>query len=548
MEMVWERFNENTVVLMTLFLILTSGFLITRLTNVLKMPRVSGYIIAGVIIGPCVLHLIPEVIAERMGFVSDIALAFIAFGVGRFFKRDVLRRTGKEIIFITVSEAMAAGILITLSMHFLFRLSWEFSLILGAIATATAPASTMMTINQYKAKGEMVNTLLQVVALDDVVCLLAFSAVSAWVNGRESGNFSVVSMVIPILWNLGSLVLGAVCGVILSKLLTPQRSRDNRLILVIAMLCGLSGICSAADISPLLSCMVFGAVYINLTKDKKLYRQINHFTPPVMSVFFIVSGMNLDLTSFRTVGIIGVAYFFIRIAGKYAGTYISCKLSGKSPEICRYMGLALVPQAGVAIGLAFLGKRLLPPQAGELVMTIVLSSSVLYELVGPVCAKKALILSGTISRERLLASGELPPEQAEEDTGAAGRTGKKERNLSGSRNTERKKVRRTVENGKKPDIRNLPGKKKTDEQNTAGKKKSPEKSMTEKNPMPQKDQGTGKESGKKRETKKQGNSEQSGKKEGKKTAGKKNGENQKTEVRKQRWGKKEIREGEKARA
>ena len=299
MERIWGQFNDNTAVLLTLFVILMSGFLITRLTNVLRMPRVSGYIIAGIVIGPCVLHLVPGGIVDRMGFVSDIALAFIAFGVGKFFKKDALRRTGREIVWITVSEALAAGALVTLVLHFLFGLSWDFSLILGAIATATAPASTMMTIGQYKARGEMVRMLLQIVALDDVVCLLTFSVVSAWVSGRADGALSVASVVLPIVWNLAAIAMGAGCGVILSRLLTPQRSRDNRLILVIAMLCGLSGLCAAVDISPLLSCMVFGAVYINLTKDKKLYRQISHFTPPVMSIFFIVSGMNLDLTSFR---------------------------------------------------------------------------------------------------------------------------------------------------------------------------------------------------------------------------------------------------------
>lgn len=449
MEALWSQFNENTIVLLSLFTILVSGFILTRLTNALRLPRVSGYIIAGVVIGPCVLHLIPQAVVSRMGFVSDIALAFIAFGVGKFFKKEVLQKTGKEVIFITVSEALVAGFLITLSMHYVFRLSWEFSLVLGAIATATAPASTMMTINQYKAKGEFVNTLLQVVALDDVVCLLAFSIVSAWVTGRDSGELSAASVILPIVWNVLAIFLGALCGYILSKLLTPQRSRDNRLILVIAMLCGLSGICAAFDISPLLSCMVLGAVYINLTKDKKLYRQIGNFTPPVMSIFFIVSGMNLDLNSFKTVGLIGVAYFFIRIAGKYLGTYISCKMTGKSKEICNYMGFALVPQAGVAIGLAFLGRRLLPEEAGTLVMTIILSSSVLYELVGPVCAKKALILAGAISPEKLaeerrtaLAAGKAEAAAAEEE---------KQRTQKDSENSGKKKASGNRDEKKAPE-------------------------------------------------------------------------------------------------
>lgn len=166
------------------------------------------------------------------------------------------------------------------------------------------------------------------------------------------------------------------------------------------MLSSLSGVCAALDISPLLSCMVFGAVYINLTKDKKLFHQINNFTPPIMIVFFILSGMKLSIPSLTAVGSIGVCYFFIRIIGKYSGTYISCLFLHTSREIRNYMGLALIPQAGVAIGLAFLGQRMLPSETGDLMLTIILSSSVLYEIAGPLSAKAALFLSGSISREK----------------------------------------------------------------------------------------------------------------------------------------------------
>jgi len=392
-----SRLNRETEVLLTLSIILFSGFILTRMTNTLNMPKVSGYILAGILIGPCCLNFIPAPMIEGMGFVSDLALAFIAFGVGKFFKKEVLMRTGKRIIVITLSEALAAGVLVTVVLKLVFRLNWEFALILGAIATATAPASTMMTINQYKAKGEFVDTLLQIVALDDVVCLLAFSIVSAIINGNEAGGFSAHDILIPVAYNLLVIVLGIFCGYFLSRLLIPARSKDNRLILAIAMLLGLSGICAAIDISPLLSCMVFGAVYINLTRDKKLFRQINSFTPPVMSIFFIVSGMNLDIGALQTVGAIGVGYFLVRIVGKYMGTYVSCLFMKTGREIRNYMGLALIPQAGVAIGLAFLGQRMLPPETGSMMLTIILSSSVLYEMVGPVSAKAALLLSGSIS-------------------------------------------------------------------------------------------------------------------------------------------------------
>lgn len=390
--------TEGTEVLLALTVILFAGFIMTRMTNTLNLPKVSGYILAGILIGPCGLNMIPEALIGHMGFVSDLALAFIAFGVGKFFKKEVIMKTGSRIIIITVFEALTAGVLVTLFTKFVFHLDLNFALILGAIATATAPASTMMTINQYKAKGEFVNTLLQIVALDDVVCLMAFSVVAAIAGNEGAGGAGMADIMMPIVYNLLALLLGFFCGYFLSRLLIPSRSRDNRLILAIAMLLGISGICASLDISPLLSCMVFGAAYINLTRDKKLYRQINNFTPPVMSIFFILSGMNLDVTALTTVGAIGVSYFIIRIIGKYLGTYVSCLITGTSREIRNYMGLALIPQAGVAIGLAFLGERLLPGPKGKLLMTIILSSSVLYEMVGPVSAKIALIMSGCIPR------------------------------------------------------------------------------------------------------------------------------------------------------
>ena len=393
--------TEGTAVLLALSVILFGGFIMTRLTNTLNLPKVSGYILAGILIGPCGLNMIPQEMIGHMGFVSDLALAFIAFGVGKFFKKEVLMKTGSRVIIITLLEALTAGILVTVFTKFVFHLDWNFALILGAIATATAPASTMMTINQYKAKGEFVNTLLQIVALDDVVCLLAFSIVAA-IAGNEGGEaVTAASVLMPVIYNVFALVLGFFCGYFLSRLLIPSRSRDNRLILAIAMLLGISGICASFDISPLLSCMVFGAAYINFTMDKKLYRQINNFTPPVMSVFFIVSGMNLDLAALTTVGAIGVSYFVIRIIGKYLGTYVGCVITGTERRIRNYMGLALIPQAGVAIGLAFLGERLLPGPKGKLLLTIILSSSVLYEMVGPVSAKIALFMSGCITTDKM---------------------------------------------------------------------------------------------------------------------------------------------------
>lgn len=399
-------------ILIALGAMLMLGFGSTRITKKLGLPFVSGYIMCGILIGPHLLGLIPPSIVDGMGFVSDIALAFIAFGVGRFFKRDTLKKTGLAVLVITVLEALLAGTLVTAAMVFLFHLDWNLALLLGAIATATAPASTMMTIQQYHARGKFVDLLLQIVALDDVVCLLVFTLASAVVRARADGMITWADIVLPLLYNAAAMGVGAACGFLLSRMLPPSRSRDNRLILAVSMLLLLSGACAAVNVSPLLACMVFGAVFINLTSDKKLFKQLNKFTPPVMILFFVVSGMKLNLSVLTAFGLVGVGYFLVRIAGKYLGAFLGCTFTGQERKTRVYLGAALVPQAGVAIGLAYLAERILPSDIGSLLVTIILASSVLYELIGPACARMALFRSGAIR------TGEKPAAPVlEEDVG-----------------------------------------------------------------------------------------------------------------------------------
>lgn len=391
-------------VILSLAVILFSGFLMTRLTKRLRLPDVTGYILAGILIGPYMLHLIPREIISGMDFITDIALAYIAFGVGKYFKLSELRKNGRRIFIITLFEALAAAVVVTVTMIFVFHLSVPFALLLGAIGSATAPASTIMTIRQYHAKGQLVSTILQVVALDDAVALIAFSvcaAISAAMAAGAQMQWGVFLK--PLMLNLVALALGALCGYLLKWIITDRRSRDHRLILVNAVIFSLTGLCTMMDISPLLACMVMGTVYINKIGDKNLFKQVNHFTPPVMLLFFVLSGMKLNVPMLVTAGTIGICYFFVRIVGKYAGAYVGCAVTHAPSEIRRYLGLALVPQAGVSIGLAALGQRLLPPDLGVMLSTIILSSGVLYEMVGPACAKAALFLSHSIE--------EAPPQK-----------------------------------------------------------------------------------------------------------------------------------------
>ncbi len=438
--------SMSAQVIISLAIILIAGFLMTRITKKLRLPNVTGYIISGVLIGPYVLNLIPEIIVERMDFVTDAALAFIAFGVGKYFKLSQLRKSGAKIFIITAFEALTAALLITLVMIFVFHLSVPFALLLGAIGSATAPASTIMTIRQYKAKGEFVNTILQVVALDDAVALLAFSICAAVAQAMESqGRMDITVVLVPILVNMAAIGLGVGGGFLLNKLINEHRSQDHRLVLVIAIIFCLTGFCSAFNVSPLLSCMVLGTVYINVSGNKALFKQVNNFTPPLLLLFFVLSGMRMNVPALATAGVIGIAYFFVRILGKYAGAYIGARVSGASMEIRRFLGLALVPQAGVSIGLAVLGQRILPYESGVLLSTIILSSGVLYEMVGPACAKLSLFLSHTVQRPAkkdsppALSVPAPDPEPADSGDGDK----KKKKNAKGKKVADKEKSKKT---------------------------------------------------------------------------------------------------------
>lgn len=398
--------SEGAVIIISVSLMLISGFLMTRITKRLKLPNVTAYIITGILIGPFCLDLVPQFVIGGMDFLSDIALAFIAFSTGEFFKLSVLKKNGAKVSVITVFEALTASVLIFALTYFALGLDLAFSIVLAALAAATAPASTMMTIRQTGAKGDFVDTLLQVVALDNIVAIIAYSvSVSVAVAYASGKTVNASAALVPIAVNIGVLLLGCVFGFFL-KFLMHRRSNDNRLIVTIALLFAFCGICAMLGISPLLGCMSMGTVYINVTDDDKLFKQINYFSPPIMLLFFVRSGLIFDLNAlFGTSGSItgvslitvGASYFIVRIIGKYLGAFVGCLVTGKKREVCNYLGLALIPQAGVAIGLAALGARALGGETGSSLETVILASSVLYELVGPACAKLSLYLSKSYS-------------------------------------------------------------------------------------------------------------------------------------------------------
>ena len=401
-----QELSPVATIIISVAIMLFFGFLMTRVTKKLRLPNVTAYIITGILIGPYVLDLIPSGVVRGMDFMADIALAFIAFSTGQYFRFSALKKNGAKVILITLCEAFLASGIVFVLLFVILRLDLVFSLVLAALAAATSSASTVMTIRQTRAKGDFVDTLLQLIAVDNIVALLMYSTAISVAAATISGEpFSIASVVMPLVTNIGVLLLGGVFGWFM-KLMLEDRSNDNRLIIAVAFLFAFCGICALLEISPLLGCMSMGTVYINTAEDDQLFKQLNYFSPPILLLYFVRSGLNFDLSALFGVStvtgavplfLITILYFFGRIAGKYFGSFFGCLIVKKKKEVRNYLGMALVPQAGVAIGLAALGARTLGGEVGSALQTIILSACILYELIGPASAKLSLYLSKSYS-------------------------------------------------------------------------------------------------------------------------------------------------------
>ena len=403
--------SPSAGVVVSISAILFFGFAMTRITKLCRLPNVTAYILTGILLGPYCLDLIPAAVSEGMDFLSDVALSFVAFSIGEFFRLSVLKQNGGRVLLIALAEATLASASVFLLLYFVLRLHLAFCIVLAALAAVTAPTSTAVTIRQTGAKGVFVNTLLQTMALDGIFGLAAYSVALSLAMSLLSpgGGIALGDVLFPLVANLGALLLGGVFGILMKWLMPTKRSTDNRLIISVSLLAAFCGVCAVLNISPLLGCMSMGTVYINTTDDSKLFKQLGYFSPPILLIFFVCSGLRFDLGAlFSTAGgiggssllVVGVSYFAVRIVGKYIGAFLGCKLVRLPAKVCNNLGLALIPQAGVAIGLAAIGARTLGGEVGSALHTVILTAGILYELVGPALAKLALYLSGSYS-ERL---------------------------------------------------------------------------------------------------------------------------------------------------
>ena len=400
-----QHISPTASTIIALAAMLFCGFAMTRLTKRLRLPNVTAYILTGILLGRYGLDLIPAQIVDGMDFLSDVALSFVAFSIGEFFRFSALKKNGIRSFVIALAESTAASLLTFAVLYFVLHLHIAFCIPVAALAAVTAPTSTAVTIRQTGAKGEFVDTLLQTIALDDIIGLVCFSVATSLAAASLAGGGAIEASHIwlPLLHNAGAFVLGGLFGLLMKWLMPTSRSTDNRLIISIAVLSAFGGVCALFDISPLLGCMSMGTVYINTTNDQKLFKQLGYFSPPILLLFFVRSGLQFDLGALLSpsgvagsvpLALVAVLYVALRMAGKYAGAFAGCVVTKKSKKTRNYLGLALTPQAGVSIGLAALGARTVGGETGEALQTVIVAAGVLYELIGPALAKLALYLSG----------------------------------------------------------------------------------------------------------------------------------------------------------
>ena len=408
--------------LLSISIALCAGLLISRFVKPLKMPAVTGYLIAGILIGP---YCLGRLGVTGLGFTSmsevkalslfnDVALGFIAFAIGNEFRLSQLKKTGRQATVIGIFQALVAALLVDVVLIALHefvlgdKLPLADAITLGAIATATAPAATLMVVRQYKAKGKLTDLLLPIVALDDAVGLIVFSVSFGIAKALNLGMFDLTSILLePILEIIASLLLGMIMGIIFSAVEKYFKSNSKRLSLSITFVI-LTVALSMTEFtigtvkvgfSSLLVCMMLGTVFCNVCDfSEEIMGKTDRWTAPLFILFFVLSGAELELNVLGDAAIVGIglAYIITRSLGKYLGAFISAKAVHCEPLIQHYLGITLLPQAGVALGMSVTVAQTLGA-GGQMVRNIVLFGVLIYELVGPTLTRIALTKSGDIT-------------------------------------------------------------------------------------------------------------------------------------------------------
>ena len=413
--------TQTASIFLSLSIALLAGLLLSRLAKIVKLPAVTAYLISGVLIGPFVLGAlgIPGIgitskQIEGFGLISDLALGFIAFSMGNEFRLSQLKKIGKQATVIGVLQALITTVVVDIALialHFAMpnTLSIPAAIVLASVATATAPAATLMVVKQYKARGPVTDVLLPVVALDDAVGLVVFAISFGIARSMGTAGVSPLAIILePLIEIVLSLLLGFVMGLLFTLCEKYFHSRSKRMAVSVTFVMMTVAISSLKfevgglhiAFSSLLACMMLGTVFCNICEvSEELMDRTDRWTTPVLILFFVISGAELDLSVFTqwTVVVVGIVYIFARSLGKYYGANISARMTKSDPNIVKYLGITLLPQAGVALGMAIKAIELGPD--GAIVRNITLFAVLIYEIVGPFLTKIALTKAGDIKEE-----------------------------------------------------------------------------------------------------------------------------------------------------
>lgn len=386
--------------LLGLAVMVLAGMLFGRLAKLIRLPNVTGYLIGGLLIGPSVLGVLPSDMLSQMAVISEVALGFIAFSIGSEFKMSYFKRVGATPIVIAVFESLFAVLFVAAGL-ILAGKPLPFALVLASIAAATAPAATIMVINQYKAKGTVTETLLSVVAIDDATALMMFGICVAIaqtiINPAGSSLLSAIGK--PLYEIGGALIVGFLLGLLFLLPLRWFKKDGNRMSITIGFIFAGVGIAELFGFSSLLLCMAMGAALTNFSvQAKHIAKLTDQVTPPVFLLFFVASGAELQLSAIPAIGVVGVTYIVLRVAGKLCGASFGAVLCRADAKVRKYLGPALLPQAGVAIGLS-LSATTVVPEYGQIIRTVILCGTLIYELIGPAVTKFSLKRAGEIQEK-----------------------------------------------------------------------------------------------------------------------------------------------------
>ncbi len=398
--------------ILTIGIIIIAGFLGGLAAEKVKLPRITGYIIVGVLLSPSLLNIIPEDAIGHLDVITDVVLGVIAYLIGGTLKVESLRGLGRSVTWITLFQSLGAWFLVTVVLVLLgplvipggtfWQIYFPMAFIIGAISCATAPAATMAIISEYKAKGPLTTTLLAVVALDDAIAVVAF-AIAQGISQplvNETGSIPLSQMIgIPLLHIVEAAAVGIAFAIALVYISRLVRTRPLLLVLVLGAIILCAGVAIHLGISPILACMAIGFVVTNKLRREEMFLAVEEIEDVLYVLFFVLAGLHFDLSVLKTAGILALLIVAARYTGKYAGARAGAMISHAPEAVKKYLGLALLPQAGVAVGLALLAEDAYPA-FGSIMLAGVLASVIANELVTPPLTKYALFKAGEASKKR----------------------------------------------------------------------------------------------------------------------------------------------------